>query len=217
MTAPATQSILKTLRSVVPQRSAEFDEALQVAELQASKLHDLVGSPDGIHEVHLAQLPRVRIVYESNLAVSGMSHWNGSAWIITINAADSLVRQRFTMLHEFKHILDHGFTAALYSGRHPKTRAEQAEAAADYFAGCALIPKRQLKSMWGSGMQAIKDLAGHFGVSEHAVRVRLAQTGLNALLDLEPTPRCARPISTPRFAPQRFYTPRRSYARRIYA
>lgn len=217
MTTPANQSILKTLRSVVPQRSASFDEALQVAELQASKLNDLIDSPDGIHEVHLAQMPRVRVVYEAGLVVSGMSHWNGVAWIITINADDSLVRQRFTMLHELKHILDHGFTAALYSSRHQKTRAEQVEAAADYFAGCALVPKRYLKAMWGRGMQTNRDLAGHFGVSEHAVRVRLAQTGLNALRDIEPAPRCARPISTPRFARQRFYTPRRSYTRRTYA
>ena len=146
-----------------------------------------------------------------------MSHWNGYTWIITINASDSLVRQRFTMLHEFKHIIDHGYTGSLYAGRHHKTYAEQAEAAADYFAGCALMPKRHLKSMWGSGMQTVPALAAHFGVSEHAVRVRLSQTGLDAPRDAEPSPRCARPISTPRFTKQRFSTAPPAYARRTYA
>lgn len=146
MTAP-TPSTLKTLRLVVPHRSVSFDEALQVAELQASKLHDLIGSPDGVREADLAQIPRLVIVYEHGIPVSGMSHWNGTTWIITINAADSLVRQRFTMLHEFKHILDHGHTNGLYASHNRKSFAEQAEAAADYFAGCALMPKRQLKSM----------------------------------------------------------------------
>lgn len=217
MTSTATPSTLKTLRSVVPLRETTFDEALQVAELQASKLHELVNSPNGVQEFHLDHLPRVRVVRESGLGVSGMSHWNGSAWIITLNADDSLVRQRFTMLHEFKHIIDHGYANSLYSGQHAKTPAEQAEAAADYFAGCALVPKRYLKSMWGGGMQSAKQLAAYFGVSEHAIRVRLSQTGLDARRDPEPAPRCARPVSTPRFSRQRFYTPGRSYARRTYA
>lgn len=211
------QSTLKTLRAVVPHRATSFDEALQVAELQATKLYELIGLPEGIQEFHLAQLPRVRVVHESGLTVSGMSHWNGSAWIITLNAGDPPTRQRFTMLHEFKHILDHGYRESLYQGANGKTRAEQAEAAADYFAGCALLPKRFLKSMWGRGMQSSRALAAHFGASEQAVRVRLAQTGLDAARDSQPAPRCARPVSTPRAHRQRFYPLHRTYARRKLA
>lgn len=217
MTASPTPSILKALRSVVPRRSASFDEALQVAELQANKLHELIASPDGVHEADLAQLPRLTIVYESGIVVSGMSHWNGTSWIITINAADSLPRQRFTLLHEFKHILDHGQIGSLYASPHQKSLSEQAEAAADYFAGCALIPKRQLKAMWGRGMQSPRALAAHFGASEHAVRVRLSQTGVDATRDAVPAARCARPVSTPRYNKQRFHTPCPANARRTYA
>lgn len=216
MTASTHHSLLKSLRSVVPHRSASFDEALQVAELQATKLLELISSADGVHEADLAALPRLRVVREPDLMVSGMSHWNGTCWIITINATDSLVRQRFTLLHEFKHVLDHGHTADLYASPHRKTQGEQAETAADYFAGCALVPKRQLKSMWGNGMQTVPALASHFGVSEHAVRVRLTQTGLDAVRDSEPTPRCARPVATPRRSNQRFTVAHRSYARRMY-
>lgn len=216
MTTPSP-STLARLRSVTPTRDdITFDEALRVAELQATKLVDLLLSDDGFKESDIASLPRIRVVYEP-LAVSGMSHWSGREWVITLNSEDSWARQRFTLLHEFKHIVDHGSTKRLYSGSGRATAAEQAERAADYFAGCALIPKRQLKAAWGQGIQRTKDLAEHFGASEYAVRVRLDQTKLNASADALPPARCARPVSTPWKQPQRFRTFRPRYTRRTFA
>ena len=92
--------------------------------------------------------------------------------------------------------------------------------AADYFAGCTLIPKRDLKRAWGNGIQRTTDLAHCFGVSEPAIRVRLAQTGLSTETDDVPAPRCARPVRTPRGHNQAFrpvhprysHHPKRSYA-----
>ncbi|WP_165354325.1 ImmA/IrrE family metallo-endopeptidase [Nocardioides glacieisoli] len=193
-----------------------FDEALRVAELQATKLIELLVPDDGIKESDIAGLPRIRVVYEP-LSVSGMSHWSGTEWVIALNSNDSWARQRFTLLHEFKHIIDHGSTKRLYAGSSRATAAEQAERAADYFAGCALIPKRRLKAVWGQGIQRIADLAAHFGASEHAVRVRLDQTKLNASTDAQPPTRCARPVSTPWQRPQRFRTVQPRYARRTFA
>lgn len=132
-----------------------------------------------------------------------------------LNRADSAARQRFTLLHEYKHIIDHGQADRLYRTK------RQAEQAADYFAGCALVPKVELKHVFCSGLQRPHDLADHFGVSPTAIQVRLEQTGL---LDRPATfaGRCARPISTPWGARQRFRlapdsfplptTSRRSYA-----
>ena len=74
----------------------------------------------------------------TDLPTSGMSHWDGQAWVISLNAADSLTRQRFTLLHEFKHIIDHGHADRLYHDTGRRSAAEQAEQAADYFAGCVL-------------------------------------------------------------------------------
>lgn len=224
-------SILKSLRSLVPLRDCEPDEALVVAERQATRLLALVRELDpsceGIDLVHLDALPRIRVVFES-LPVSGMSHWNGHEWVITIAKGDGPARQRFTLLHEFKHVIDHGYTDYLYSGgrssSHPASfrgrsadrgftprssggvspSLELAERAADYFAGCALVPKAALKRVWGLGLQRPELLADHFGVSEAAIRVRLSQTGLDRPFDREPSPRCARPVRTPRLQPQRF-------------
>ena len=202
-------SVLKQLRAVTPRREhVSFDEALRVAELQASKLHELLGADTGIQEADIAGLPRIEIVYE-HIDVSGMSYWNGQQWLIVLNKADGWTRQRFTLCHEFKHIIDHGHAHSLYSGRGKLSAAKQAERAADYFAGCALVPRRQLKAAWGQGTQRIPDLATHFGVSEDAMTVRLSQTGLSKVVDREPPARCARPISTAPGATQRFRTARR--------
>lgn len=216
MNAPTTPSLLRSLRAVVPHRDTTFDEALQVAELQATKLLELLRQ-DSVSESDFAAMPRLRIVREGGLLVSGMSHWSGTHWIITLNAADSLARQRFTLLHEFKHILDHGQTTTLYASRHRKSPSERAELAADYFAGCALVPKRQLKAAWGNGIQALDELAEHFAVSEPAIAVRLSQTGLDAPFDPLPAARCARPVRTPFAQAQRFRVARRPPTRRIYA
>jgi hypothetical protein len=216
-TPGTTRSVLASLRSLVPQReSITFDEALRIAELQATTLIRLLAAYDGIREDHLTGLPRIRVAYES-LAVSGTSHWNGREWIIVIARGDSLARQRFTMLHELKHVIDHGQTTRLYRGDRRRAASQQAELVADYFAGCALVPKRLLKAAWGNRIQRIYDLAEHFGVSEHAIRVRLAQTGLDTAIDRVPAPRCARPISTPRTETQRFRYASNGYQKRRYA
>jgi predicted transcriptional regulator len=198
-------SLLSRLRSVSPHRATSFDEALRVAELQACKLLDAVAD-DGTTLVNWEQrlsTQRLSVVYE-DLPVSGTSHWNGERWIIALNRQESRVRQRFTLLHEYKHIVDHGHVSQLYTGDRRHAPAEQAEVAADYFAGCALVPKRQLKAAWGHRVQQPAALAEHFGVSVAAIEVRLSQTGLNRPVDREPVVRCARPIKTSPLHRQRF-------------
>jgi IrrE N-terminal-like domain len=199
-----TPSLLKCLRSLSPSRSLEPGEQLRVAELQASRLRDLAvaGSGEDIQwEALISGQPRVQIAYET-LPVSGSSHWNGEKWIICLNRSDSLVRQRFTLIHEWKHIIDHGSAS--------RPEGDQAEHIADYFAGCALIPKTALKRAWTQGLQKPHLLAEHFGVSERAICVRLSQTGLDRPVDRVPPPRCARPVSTPRWQTQRFQPAHRS-------
>ncbi|GAB3304812.1 ImmA/IrrE family metallo-endopeptidase [Epidermidibacterium keratini] len=207
-------STLRRLRSVIPATRSDvsFAEALRTAELQAALLHECLDHGDGITEAAIANLPRIRIARET-LASVGSSHWNGREWVICLNAQDPLTRQRFTLLHELKHIIDHGNSRVLYRGDMYRTREVQAEVAADYFAGCALVPKRELKRAWGNGLQRPEQLAEHFGVSIQAIEVRLDQTGLSRVVDHVLAPRCARPIYTPRGYRQRFRTALRYPAR----
>lgn len=189
-----TRGVLAALRSVVPTRDVTYPEAMRVAELQANRLLAIFDITDGaVPSEIVSELPRVRVVRD-DLPVSGTSHWSGTHWsgthwIITLNQRDNWRRQRFTLMHEFKHIIDHGRAHLLYTGDNRHTPAEQAELIADYFAGCVLMPKRLLKAAWGHGIQRSAELARTFSVSAMAVEVRLSQTGLNVVRD-----RCFPPL-----------------------
>jgi hypothetical protein len=177
---------LTSLRALVPRRVVTFTEALRIAELQATRLLELWNIQDGpVPSDVVSALPRIQVVYAKDLPVSGMSHWSGSDWIIALHIYEPRARKRFTLMHEFKHIIDHGYTAKLYAGTDRRTAAEQAEQVADYFAGCVLLPRRLLKRAWGNGVQTPSKLARVFEVSARAADVRLAQVGLS-----EPRDRC---------------------------
>ena len=185
---PERQSVLASLRAVVPERPLLFSEALRLAELQASRLLELTDvSCWPVPSEVVSELPRIRLGY-TDLPTSGMSHWDGHAWAIVLNEYEPPTRQRFTLLHEFKHIVDHGRADRLYRGNHRVSAEQQAEQAADYFAGCVLMPKRFLKRAWGQGLQHPERLAEQFEVSPRAIEVRLTQLGLRG-----PRGRCAPP------------------------
>jgi hypothetical protein len=183
-----SRSVLATLRSLIPERATDFEEAIKIAELQANRLLGLFNISRGAVPSDIVRsLPHIRVVYE-DLPVSGTSHWSGTHWIITLNKHDAPVRQRFTLMHEFKHIIDHGRAHLLYISNSRYSAAEQAERAADHFAGAALLPKRLLKKAWTSGLQTSSALARYFDVSIQAVEVRLSRTRLNADRDVYTKP-----------------------------
>src|SRR4051794_32539036 len=147
-----TPSVLASLRSLIPIRPLDFSEALVVAELQAARLLDLHDVTDWpVPSNVVTDLPRIQVV-RRDLPTSGMSYWNGRDWVIALNATEPATRQRFTLLHEYKHVIDHGSTDRLYAGHGRHSAERQAELAADYFAACALMPKRLVKSAWGQGL-----------------------------------------------------------------
>lgn len=168
-----TRSVLATLRGLTPDRAIDFDEALIVAERQANKLlelHGVTGEP--VPSEVITSSPRVRVRRDWRLPVRGSSAWDATRreWVISLNAYDSWARRRFTMAHEYKHIIDH--TAS------QKLTDYEREQLAEYFAGCLLVPKRLLKHVFCSQTQDPQQLARIFGVSIQAVQVRLRQVGL---------------------------------------
>jgi len=172
-------SILATLRNLVPQRPLRYQEALRIAELQANRFRELlqITSPAFPHEA-IMELPKIEVAFDLDVNVSGSAHWSGKHWIIVINAHEDPIRQRFSLAHEFKHILDHTTRDFLYRGDSKYTAAEQAERVADFFAGCLLMPKSQLKKLYYQGMQLPSELSKQFGTSVKAIHCRLRQTGI---------------------------------------
>jgi len=188
------RSVLALLRGLVPKRPLTADEALRIAELQANRLLEHFQIPSGpVPSEIVSQLPRIRVVREPGLPISGAAHWDGRHWVITLNADEHRLRQRFSLMHEFKHVIDHTTKEFLYHDRRWQTADEQAERVSDYFAACLLMPKRVVKSFWFQPQQSIDGLAERLRVSQTALRYRLDQLGLT-----ERSARCDR-----RFAPAR--------------
>lgn len=177
---PKPITLLALLRDLVPQRPLSIFEAERIAELQANRLRELLGLTQAkLPDEAISELPRITVRRASNLLVSGLTYWSRGSWTIALNAREPYGRQRFSLAHEFKHVLDHTTSQWLYpeGGR-------AAEHVADYFAGCLLMPKRYVKRLFGQRLRLF-DMAEAFGVSGVALNVRLSQLGL-----IEPAPRC---------------------------
>jgi len=190
--AAAERSVLAMLRALVPQRPLTPSEALRIAELQANHLlrHFKVVT-NAVPEEIVSELPRIRVLRVDGLPVSGAAYWNGRYWVIALNRSEPSFRQRFSLMHEFKHVLDHTTKQFLYRDRPFQTAEQQAERVADYFAACLLMPKMVVKRLWCQGNQNIVRFAEMLRVSPRALRFRLDQLGLT-----EPVGRCTWPVRT---------------------
>jgi hypothetical protein len=176
------KTVLATLRELVPTRALSRAEAERITELQANRLREVFGLDDPrLPEDVISDLPRVHVRREFGLPVSGITHWERGRWVISPNASEPAGRVRFSLAHEFCHVLQHPSRRYFYPGINGPERCERL---ADYFAGCLLMPKRHVKRLTGEGMSVL-EIAHIFGVSAVAMRVRMAQLGLG-----EPTQRC---------------------------
>lgn len=175
-------SILKQLRALAPQeRALTPNEAKQVAERQARRFRRLTGydKQPMLPSSALLELPRIKVMIAVSLMHAGMSGWDhdSRSYQVVINGQDNPARQRFTLAHEYKHIIDYTSHETNFQSFGSYSAYDQAEDVCDYFGGCLLIPRHLLKSAWSDGIQNVRDLAQLFGVSKAAMRVRLRQTG----------------------------------------
>jgi Zn-dependent peptidase ImmA (M78 family) len=178
-------SVLAALRRLHPNRPLDLSDALWLAELQANRLLQLRGAAQDVPVATtiVTELPRITVEHDADLpadAASGCSTWDYQrrSWVISLNPTEPRRRRRFTVLHEYKHILDHGSPGIRRTARSMPFQRPLAEIVADYFAGCVLMPKRLLTAAFYDGIHRPADLAELFDVSEPAIRVRLSQVGL---------------------------------------
>jgi hypothetical protein len=168
----------------MPQRPLQLFEALRIAELQANRLLELRGMSEDVPIIEsvITGLPRIEVDYEIDMPCSGASDWDSHrrVWVITLNALEPETRQRLSLLHEYKHIIDHGGPGLVDMGERTFYGRSATEYLAEYFAGCVLMPKRLVRRAWGDGIQRVADLAELFDVSERAMEVRLHQLKLAA-------------------------------------
>jgi hypothetical protein len=174
-------NVLTKLRSLVPRRPLRFSEALHLAELQARRLLEIAGvTALPVSCRVITGLPQVRIVDDPRLPLAGASHWDPAAkqWVIRLNPTDSAAQRRFTLLHEFKHILDFGGPGLRPIEGHQSCTDRSTELIADHFATCALLPKQLVREAWVAGPSEITALAARCDAPPSAIRSRLIQLGL---------------------------------------
>ena len=179
------KSMLRLLRGIIPNRQIGQHEHRRIAELQANKLRSYLGVAGSMLDSEkITQLPHLELRFDENLPTSGMSFWNGQTWVILLNPTEATTRQRFSLLHELHHIICHTKQSLLF-GENAARNDPAAEQMADYFAACALMPKRHVKRLHGEGIHNAQRLAHHFNVSQVAMKYRLDQLGLHSFI-----PRC---------------------------
>lgn len=184
---PNEGDVIHQLRSMVPRRGLSPAEGRLIAERQANVIlasNGLERPP--VSETVLSEIRGLEVLYRVNWPTSGMTKLVGDTWAILIRSNEPKVRQRFTIAHEFKHVLDDPAIEWIYPTVGSATPEDRAEAACDYFAACLLMPKVWLRRDWTEGRQNIARLAQRYNVSTRAMEVRLTQLGL-----LLPRPRCA--------------------------
>lgn len=181
--------LLNQLRAISPKRPLAYHEALELAERQASLLLELTATHHpAVPERVISEQPRIEVRRLTPFPTSGASHWSKGKWHVGLNASEPVTRQRFSLAHEYKHIIDHADVALLYRDLPRSERTTMIERICDHFAGCLLMPRPWVESTYARGLRHPMHLAQIFGVSPSAMGVRLTQLGIT-----RPTPRCATP------------------------
>lgn len=184
-------SQLRELRAAMPRRPLLLDEALRIAERQASLLRAQLGRSrtTALPTEAITGLPCLTVTTRRRLSKSALVTKTERGWVIVLNADEPIVRQRFSLCHELKHVLDDPFSEQyehrLYPGYGGLSSDDLAERVCDHFAGALLMPKMLVRCDWTNRQQDPAQLARRDNVSRAAMEVRLRQLGLT-----ESVPRC---------------------------
>jgi len=177
--------LISELRKLAPNRPLSYGESIQVARLQAAKLRKLLGID--VPEINLLWLIQQMVVpvrfvpsHELNEDSGLTTDLIDRQLQIFINEAEPAIRQRFSMLHELKHVLDFPHAKTLHGrlGSGDATlKGNMIEWIANDFAAHVLMPTPLVKRVWHK-TQDVALCASFFNVSREAMTTRLTKLGL---------------------------------------
>ena len=116
--------------------------------------------------------------------VSGMIEKSGKTFTLTVNALDPETRQRFTLAHELGHYMlhrhlfgdglddDRAYRSTDVGKYHNTQIGIEQEREANRFAANLLMPRETANNFKLTG-ESIESIAKKFGVSKHAMSIRL--------------------------------------------
>lgn len=178
--------LITDLRSIAPKRPLSYGESLQVARTQAAHLRSWAKAEDpDIDHMWLAKQRVIPVEFVPNHRL--MEQASG----LTTNAIDNQIRiylseyepetrTRFSLFHEFKHVLDFDDADVLHErlGSGNATRqSTQIELICNEFSAHVLMPFELVKRVWFR-TQDIDLSATFFNVSPEAMSTRLTRLGL---------------------------------------
>ena len=173
------QRILSKLRKLMPDDVSNIKDMNQACEKQANRLRQLLDvRGNKFPNEAIQKLPMIEVILDDDLPYSASARWLEHRWLITINGKEPYLRQRFSLAHEIKHIIDHKHKYDLYLDLKGIVHNEKAEQQADYFAACLLMPKDKVTRLFNNGITSPTILATFFEVSPLAMHIRLRQLKL---------------------------------------
>jgi hypothetical protein len=172
--------ILYQLRALAPSELRDADETIRLAGDQARDLLAALKLDEPpILESSIVAVLDINIDRFCPYPASGdVIEWRLGAWAILINSCEPRLRQRFTLAHQLKHVLDKPLEPDLYRKFGSTEALRQRERAADHFAAEVLMPRAWVECAWRAGSRSIPVLAKTFEVSYSAMQVRLWVLGL---------------------------------------
>jgi hypothetical protein len=182
MTRLDTGDLIARLRALQPDRAMSWAEAHSIAERQAALLLDL-WSVDGppVPQFVISSLPGLLVEWRADWPADATSFDTGSHWRVVVRSTDRRQRQRFSLAHELKHVIDDPYRTRLFAHLAPSEQRARAERLCNYFAACLLMPRPWLKHDWCGGLQTPRELARHYFVSAEAMKTRLSEIGLTPM------------------------------------
>ena len=96
------------MRASCPRRPLSWTEAERIAERQAGVLRRelKLDTRPTLPASALLDLPFLTVTYRDGFPTSGMATKTGLGWVVVIRGDEPKVRQRFSLAHELKHIID---------------------------------------------------------------------------------------------------------------
>jgi hypothetical protein len=190
--------LISDLRALPPKRPLTYGESLYILGAQAARVRAWAAAWANREEPALNLIwllrqravpahlvPSYRLGEQSGLTTDRIS----GRLEMYVNQSEPRVRQRFSLLHEFKHVLDFTDADVLHAklGQgNPQRQGRQIELLCNEFAAQVLMPALLVKRAWYQ-LHDLETVAVHFNVSVEALGTRLEK--LNLIGDPRPAPR----------------------------
>jgi hypothetical protein len=191
-TKQAVRALITSLRAVPSNRAFTYGESLQIARIQAAKFRAWADAHEPeINLIWLVEQQAIPVNFAPSHLLSEQSglttdHITGKLEMF-INDSEPHTRQRFSLLHELKHVLDWPNADVLHGklgSGDEELKGKMIEWVANEFAAHVLMPTRLIKRTWFMS-QDVSFMATLFNVSREAMTTRLEKLGLIG----EPKPR----------------------------